>query len=363
MSRSIDFAPVRVGVAGLGRAGMFHVERVGLREDCRVVAAYDDCPTVRNRARLERVVCHASWSEFLGNDDVELVLIAAPPALHAELTIAALAAGKHVLIETPMCLNLAEADAIIAAAGRFGRSVSVAQLRRWDDDFRTAQSTLTAGELGPAQAIKLLNWQFNPRIRRRGSSSIPNAIERSNRIQVGPGADIASDYWRDDAATGGGVLWEFGIHYFDQLLQLTDRPVESVYACLAPTNAVLSAEDTFLAIISFSGGLVAHVEVSRTAPAPLSTGWIIAGALGGYAGFTQYSPTADGEVADLPLAAVPGQADDFYEKLVRHLRLGEPNPVPAEEARRSIFLIEAIRESSRTGQVVFVNEPSTVLIR
>ena len=115
MSRLIDFATVRLGVAGLGRAGMFHIERIGLRDDCKVVAAYDDCPAARNRARHESFPCHASWSEFLGDDEVELVLVAAPPALHAELTIAALAAGKHVLVETPLSLNLVEADAMIAA--------------------------------------------------------------------------------------------------------------------------------------------------------------------------------------------------------------------------------------------------------
>jgi predicted dehydrogenase len=363
MSRPIDFAAVRLGVAGLGRAGMFHIERIGLRDDCRVVAAYDDCSAARNRARLQSFPCHASWSEFLSNDEVELVLIAAPPALHAELTIAALAAGKHVLIETPMGLNLVEADAVIAAAGRFGRSVSVAHLRRWDDDFRTARSTLAAGELGPVQAIKLINWQYNPRMSRKGSNSALNPTTDSEQREANPGTGIAADYWRDNAATGGGVLWEFGIHYFDQLLQLADGAVESVYARLAPAKSVLSQEDTFLAIISFSGGLVAHVEVSRTAPAPLSTGWMITGVLGSYAGFTHYSPTPDGEVVDLPLAALSHQADDFYEQLVRHLRLGDPNPVPAEEARRSLLLIEAIRESAGSGQVVSVKEPTTVLIR
>lgn len=363
MSRQIDFAAVRLGVAGLGRAGMFHIERIGLRDDCRVVAAFDDCPAARNRAGLQTFPCHASWSEFLRNDEVELVLVAAPPALHAELTIAALAAGKHVLIETPMCLNLAEADAIIAAAGRTGQSVCVAHMRRWDDDYCTARKALAAGDLGPAQAIKLINWQFNPRVNGGRSNGAQRPTEHAVRAEASPGADIASDNWRNAAATGGGVLWEFGIHYFDQLLQLAGQSVVSVYARSAPAISILSGEDTFLAIIVFSGGLVAHVEVSRIAPAPLSTGWMVAGTRGSYAGFTQYRPSPDGEVADLPLAALPCQADDFYEQVVRHLRCGEPNPVPAEEARRPIALIEAVRESARSGQVVSVNDPRTVLIR
>ncbi len=354
MPRQNDFAPVRIGVAGLGRAGVFHIERIDLRDDCRTVAVYDDCAAARARARLDSVVCHESWRNFLENEEIELVLIAAPPALHAELSLAALAAGKHVLIETPMCLNRAEADAIIAAADRCGRSVSVAHLRRWDDDFRTAHSTLAAGEIGPAQAIKLINWQYNPRGHNVGTNGLARSNEAASRAphEPRPGDDVAVDYWRNHAAAGGGVLWEFGIHYFDQLLQLTDRPVETVYARLAPADSGFGSEDSFLAIIGFSGGLVAQVEVSRLAPAPLSTGWLITGARGSYSGFTHYSPNPDGEVADLPLTAVAVQADDFYGQLVRHLRAGEPNPVTAAEARRSILLIEAVRESGRTGQVV-----------
>ena len=384
MSRLIDFAPVRLGVAGLGRAGMFHIERIGLRDDCRVVAAYDDCPAARNRAAHQAFVNHANWNEFLRNDEVELVLIAAPPALHAELSIAALAAGKHVLIETPMCLNVQESDAIIAAARRTVRSVCVAQTRRWDDDFRTAQATLAAGALGAAQAIKLINWQYNPRWCNGRPHNAPGTAGLAIRAEVAPGSDIPVDNWRNAAATGGGVLWEFGIHYFDQLLLLAGRAVESVYARLAPASSACCGEDTFLAIIGFSGGLTAHVEVSRTAPAPLSTGWMIAGLCGSYAGFTQYLPTPDGEVADLPALEVidarrhgqeplpcgsapgtslAGQADGFYAQLVRHLRFGEPIPVAAEEARRTIALIEAVRESARSGQAISLNESETVLIR
>ena len=371
MSRLIEFAPVRLGVAGLGRSGMFHVERIGLRDDCQVVAAYDDCPAARNRAKLPAGVCHASWSEFLRNDQIELVLLAAPPAVHAELAIAALAAGKHVLIETPMCLNLAEADALIAASARTGRSVSVAHLRRWDDDFRTAQAILAAGELGPVREIKLINWQYNPRRNNGHANGAQASIGQLAAGRAGPNSDQtfdrASDDWRDAAATGGGVLWEFGIHYFDQLLQLAGSAVESVYARFTPAIPALPGEDMFLAIIAFSGGSVAHVEVSRTAPVPLSTGWMIAGASGSYAGFTQYSPNPDGEVVDLPLSAhsqaVTSQADEFYAQLVRHIRFGEPNPVAAEQARGPIALIEAARKSAHSGQVVTLNDPRMVLIR
>jgi predicted dehydrogenase len=365
MPLSVDFPPLRIGVAGLGRAGLHHVERIGLREDCQVVALHDDCPAARERVRGLRAAMRAAWGELLADRDVEVVLLATPPALHAELAIAALAAGKHVLVETPLCLNLVEADAVTAASRRSGRSVIVAHTRRWEEDFRTAQATLDSGELGRLVALKLINRHYNPRrvparsfsSRDAGSPSVAAQVSHRETGSDFPGRQTgsASDvwHWRDHAASGGGALWEFGIHYFDQLLQLAGRPAESVFARTwgAPGG---ESDDGFLAIVNFGGDLVAQVEVNRTAAASLSTGWMIDGSSGSYAGSMKYLPTAQGEIVDLPVDPIEGAMDEFYSRLARHLRLGEPNPVPPEEARGSIALIEAVRESSRSGEVVCI---------
>jgi predicted dehydrogenase len=73
-----------------------------------------------------------------------------------------------------------------------------------------------------------------------------------------------------------------------------------------------------------------------------------------YAGFTQYSPNRDGEVVDLPLMPVPAPADEFYRNVVNHLRNGDPSPVPLDQARQVISLIEAVRRSAQTRQVASV---------
>jgi scyllo-inositol 2-dehydrogenase (NADP+) len=347
MHQPAEFPPVRIGVAGLGRAGMFHVERLGLRDDCRVVALFDDCPPARERAGGAAATVHTGWKAFLADPQVELVLLAAPPALHAELAIQALAAGKHVVVETPLGLNLAEADAVIAAARRAGRAVCVAHTRRWDDDFRTARAALAGGELGRPLAMKFVNWHYNP-------PSLQKSLRSSGPAEAADGDDNLSPvHWRSHAASGGGVLWEFGVHCLDQLLQLAGAGPLAVYARLFPSPAE-SADDGFLAVVSFPKNLTAHVEVHRAAPAPLSTGWTIVGDRGSYANFTHYSATPDGEVVDVPISPEAGQADQFYGQLARHVRLGAPNPVPAEEARTVVALIEALRHSARSGEAVAV---------
>lgn len=342
MPLSVDIAPVRIGVAGLGRAGAYHLERLGLRDDYRVVAVYDACPAALARAPAVFGRLHATWSDFLADDQIELVLLSSPPALHAELAIAALAAGKHVIIETPLCLNLVEADAIGAAAQRTGRQVAVAQTRRWSEDFRTAQAALATGELGKPRDVKFVNWQYNPPQMPAGGAGI-----------LGSGSEPATSEWRRHTSTGGGLLWEFGVHYFDQLLVLAGRPAESVFACVTP-SAACDCDDAFLAVVSFSGGLTAHIEASRVAASPLATGWMIAGDRGSYAGLTQYCPNRAGEVVDMPLTPATAMADEFYGHVFGSLRNGDPNPVPLEQARQTIALIEAVRRSARTGQVATV---------
>jgi len=128
--------------------------------------------------------------------------------------------------------------------------------------------------------------------------------------------------------------------------------MKSVFAQLSGDESAGGAENGFLAAIGFADGLTAHIEINRAAAAPLSTGWMITGDAGSYAGFTQYQPTGDGEVVDLPLVPAACHADEFYRGIARHLRYGEPNPVTAEAARATIALIEAVRTSARRGEVV-----------
>jgi scyllo-inositol 2-dehydrogenase (NADP+) len=339
-----------MGVAGLGRCGAFHVERLGLRDDFQVVALYDDCPAARERMEGPSRRIHATWREFLADREVELVLLATPPALHAELAIEALAAGKQVVVETPLGLNLAAADAVMAAGLRTGRTVSVAHTWRWDDDFLTARRVLAGGELGLPRAIKYINWHYNPR-RRLGAADITKFSEGM------PLRGMEAMHWRDLLGTGGGVLWEFGTHCFDQLLQLTGRLPQTVYARLSiPSREETAADDGFLAVLSFADGLVAHIEVNRAAAAPLATGWTIAGEAGSYFGFVQYSPNPDGEVVDVPIPVVGGETDEFYAQVARHLRCGGPNPVPPAEARQVLAIIEAVRRSAGSGEVVNLHQ-------
>lgn len=331
MSPLTATVPVRIGIVGLGRMGAFHLERLSLREDCQTVAAFDTDSQKANYASSFGCRIHECWDGILTDAEIEVVLIATTPESHATLTIEALQAGKHVVVETPLCLSVAEADDMIAAARREDRVLSVVHNRRWDENFTAAADALQSGQIGQLQAIKLVVWEFG--------------------IAAGSPAD--SDDWRNDSQRGGGVLYEFGSHYFDQLFQLVDSPMESVYATESRSaNDSRNTNSAFLAIINFKNQIQAHIEVNLASPTPINTGWILTGTKGGYRDARRYAIADDGEIFSSPAGVREGGIDQYYESLVGHLRINGDVPVPAEEGRRVIGLIEAARKSAATSEVV-----------
>ena len=323
-------SPVAFGIAGLGRTGMYHLERLSLRPDFKAIAAFDQLPS-RTEA-TQSFGCHvcSSWNEFLQQPDIELVVVATPPATHADLATEALAAGKHVVLEPPLCLTSEEAERIVEASRCHGRSVIIAQLRRWDDDFRTALATLESASLGELRTAKLIVWNYGVLLDR--------SLDASDRYD--------------------GTLIEAGCHYFDQLLKLIPFPIRCVYAQVPDLCNEMSADPkspsswSFCVMIEFANDVTAQVEVHRASTVPLDTGWVLLGTRGGYRKFRRYEITDAGEVFDVPIEPHPTNCDLFYEQLATHLRDNAPSPVPLEESTRVVALIEAIRESAKRRQPV-----------
>jgi predicted dehydrogenase len=304
---------------------MYHLERLSLRNDFHAVAAYDQIAARCDAARTFR--CHgcADWQELLRHPEIELLVIATPVATRVPLAVAALSAEKHVVLEPPLCLTLEEADRIAEAARQHGRTVTVAQLRRWDDDFRTALATLESGRLGELRMAKVIVWNYSP--------DLPAPLQANDSRSVD-----------DDGVRS--VLFEFGAHYFDQLLRLLPQPIQTVYGCLS------SSSRSFLVIVHFAHDVPAHVELNLSSIVPLNTGWVLLGTAGGYHGFRRYESTDDGEIFHVPLEPLPTDWDLFYEGLIAHLRHNAPPPVSLEESRRVVALIDAVVRSATLGKPV-----------
>ena len=155
-SRATDL-PVRIGLIGLGPTGAYHLERISLRDDLRLVTACDSCADTIHAHPLFRELA-SSPTDVLARTDVDYVLVAAPQKMRCDLVLRALEAGKNVAVDGPPCLDSGEARSLLAASRRTGRTVCVLPTRRDGFDFRAARHMVQSGRLGRIEAARILTW-------------------------------------------------------------------------------------------------------------------------------------------------------------------------------------------------------------
>ena len=183
----------------------------------------------------------ATPQEVFDDPAVDAVVIATPNAQHAPLAIAALAAGKHVLIDKPFALDVAEAEAVLAAARDAGRIATVFQNRRFDADFLTLQALLAEGALGDVAECHAHFDRYRPQVR---------------------------DRWREQDGPGSGLWYDLGPHLLDQMLVLFGWP-EAIDADLAVQREGGSGIDYFHAVLHYPRHrAIVHAGSLVAAPTP-----------------------------------------------------------------------------------------------
>lgn len=185
---------------------------------------------------------YADWRALLADPEIDAVYIATPVALHAEQAVAAAEAGKHVLCEKPMAMDVAECDRMLAACRAAGVALSVAYYRHFYPAIRRAREILAAGEIGRPVLAQI------------------NAFERFNPQ---PGQDR---HWLvTRAQAGGGPMMDFGCHRIEVLMHLLG-PVAGTTADL---DAILfddrEVEDTAIAVLRFPERARAVLTVTHAA--------------------------------------------------------------------------------------------------
>lgn len=198
---------LRIGVIGCG-AGVFHLEGYAAEPRVKVVALAgldtDRCQSLAKRFDIAGI--YMDYRELLAQDDIDAVSIAVPNNLHNPVAIAALEAGKHVLIEKPLARHRAEAQEMVDAARKHNRVLAVAFQRRTRHDVEIVRDEIAAGNFGRVYYAKAF-W-----MRRSG---IPG---------------LGSWFTSKDAA-GGGPLIDLGVHVLDMALYVLGNPnVTSVSA-------------------------------------------------------------------------------------------------------------------------------------
>jgi phthalate 4,5-cis-dihydrodiol dehydrogenase len=228
---------LRLGVAGLGRAFTLMLPTLEADPRIELVAAAD--PRAEATARFAAQFAGRAYStmeQLAGDPDVEVVYLATPHELHAAHAIVAAAAGKHVLVEKPIALTLAECDAMIAASERAGVHLVVGHSHSFDRPYHRAREIIASGSVGRVKMINALYYT--------------DFLYRPRRPE-----ELVTE-------RGGGVLFSQGAHQVDILRLLGGGRVASVRALTGAWDPVRPSEGAYAALLTFENGAFATIAYS-----------------------------------------------------------------------------------------------------
>ena len=339
-----------IGIVGYGLAGrVMHANLIRRVPGLAIRAVVSTDPTRRAAATADGVPrLYDSFDALLRDDEVELVVVATTHDTHASLAVRALRAGKHVVVDKPMAVTLAEADAMVDAAAAAGRMLSVFHNRRWDWDYLTVRRVIDEGLIGR-----------------------PYLFETA---VVGYRAPRGT--WRDEPTTMGSLVHDWGAHLVDHALLLVGKPVERV-GCRILRPRPRPAVGNYARIdLTFADGPLYTIEVGNLGR-PGKPRWYVLGDEGGIVkqGLdpqeralratgsvddavelpeerTRVTTAVAGQPAEIVLEAVRGSWVEYYRNVWAHLNEGAPLAVTAEQAREVIRVLDAAVRSDRTGEPV-----------
>ncbi len=350
MTSHIVNRPIRVVVVGYGMAGKgFHSYLINLVPNLSLHGVVSRNAETRQRIEHEQgCTAYPSLEAVLADPDVDLVVLATPNSTHCDLAIQAMDAGKNVITDKVMCLNLAECDRMLAAAERNGVFFNVFQNRRFDGDYLTVRHLMDTGRLGDVRWIEMA-WQ-------------------------GFGAWGG---WRGKAEMGGGKFYDLGAHLVDQLCMLFPEAVESVYCRMQHDYPQTNTESEALLVVSFEGGTTGVCDFSSMA-AIQKPRFYVRGTKGTFRKYgvdpqeaamfagdisaatedpENYGLFSDAKTQNV-IPTLSGRWQNYYENIAAVLR-GEAKPaVKLTEVRREIAVLDAGIQSARCGDVIRPDIPA-----
>lgn len=349
--------PLRLGVVGCGRAARaLHLPALQRVDGIDVVALADTDEDALGAAgeKVPEAARYVDYRRLLDDAAVEAVAVCVPAEMHEPVATAAMAAGKHVLIEKPLALDIEACDRLVAAAAAAPGHVLVGYNLRHHRLIQEMAARLGAGAVGEVEAVR---------------STWTSAVRSFREIPA----------WRDRRATGGGALFEIATHHIDLWRFLLGTEVETVYAtgrsadtedetvALTATlaNGVLvealfserTAQENTLAVYGRKGRIaVDPFQFDGLTVEGVGRRGMVASRLDRLTAFAKSLP------AGLASARLGGEFARSYDREWAHVRdvvrgLAEPL-VTVEDGRRAVQVALAAAESLETGQPVRVPAPS-----
>lgn len=364
-SDSAEMRDVRVGIIGCGGiANGKHLPSLHKLPNVKLVAFCDLIPERAEKAKEEYgepdAEVYTDYHDLLKRDDIEVVHVLTPNIAHAEISIAALESGKHVMCEKPMAATYADAKAMVEASKKSGKFLTIGYQTRSQTTHQYVRHMIERGELGEIYYIKA------PSIRRRGVPLWGVFLDKSKQ--------------------GGGPLIDIGTHSIDAALSLINNyDVESVtgsvYRKLADTAMNsnewgiwdpkdFEVEDSAMGLVKFKNGATMVVEASWVLNYAGEANTTLCGTKGGveFRGDTvRINGEKDGSLYVMDVKPNSTARDLFHgqnlspeEYEAKQWIYSVVNNVPPltkpEEACVVSHIIEAMYESARRGKTIYFDE-------
>ena len=349
---------IKFGVVGYGFIGRRHVETFLNHPDSTCTAVCDINPIRLDEVKAlhPEIELYDHIDKMLAEADIDSVMVSCNNRWHKDIVIKAANAGKHIICEKPAAMSVAEFDEMMEAVERNGVYFTVHQQRRWDKDFRTVKTVLDEGLVGDVYTIQSRLCGYNGNMHD----------------------------WHVFAAEGGGMLYDWGVHLIDQMLFMIPGKIKSVYADI---RNVINAEvdDYFNIMLKFESGIVAQIELGTYLLSDkekwFERHWYVGGNKGSMycdkfdpegtiihtahllenvaedqdKSTASYGPTRSfgipepGLIITEPLPKVDAEQAYYFRNYFRARKGEEDFLVKPAEVRRVLEVMEAVRESGKTG--------------
>lgn len=338
-------------VIGYGGMGSWHVQHALKSDVVHLNGIYDIDPKKSELAESRGIHAYSSFEEVLADKSVDMVTVAIPNDQHEPVVIKALEAGKNVICEKPVTLSSESLERMIAAANKARKIFSVHQNRRFDVDFLAIKQIYNSGEIGEI---------FNIESRVQGSRGIP------------------SD-WRGMKEYGGGMIYDWGIHLIDQILQIVPSEIDTIF-CRLDHLTNTEVDDGFKLELMFKNGCRAYIELGtynfiamprfyaqgRSGTAMITDwrencrivkckAWHESDVIPveTAAGLTKTMAPRDEITTDTYEIERPhSDVHDYYRNFVKAIDGIEPQLVTHDQMRLDMKVMEAAFESARLNQVI-----------
>lgn len=340
---------LRHAIVGIG-AGILSAHLPALQQMATItVVGGSDVNSAVGGARAHELGCpfFTDHRQLLAATTPDVTVILTPHPFHAAISIDALNAGSHVLVEKPMAVQVQEADAMIAAAQQNGRLLAINFQQRFRPEVEAARHLITSGRLGEIQRVT----QVEPWLRTV--------------------AYYKSAGWRGTwQGEGGGVLMNQAPHSLDLLCHLVGMP-KRVVAWNRTLRHSIEVEDTSMAMLEWANGALGTIFFSTAEAGPrrieiVGTGGILTIHEDGTLRFQRYEPdlvehidhsperfAAPAIIEEaVPLGSGLGKHIEVYQDLHRAIHTGTPVRADGNAGRMSLELANAIIYSSYTGAPV-----------